>query len=225
VDSRSAATMDRSRKNCVQFNTYLAGSADDQNARFIGETFGHNGELRGLQLDSTFILLSNPISMRCAAMDRGESSSAASFGTDAEALATPPDMMRSRKRYSYSLCVRGHKSGWEAGTDVGPMRSNKTPSCCGAPICGGNTRDNTCWFSTQRRYQGGPGVVETAIQTVTARWTRLSSIRRTLGDSPAIAQREKEIGKKIDCIAIDEGQFVNELFLFTRRLLDAVTTC
>jgi thymidine kinase len=38
---------------------------------------------------------------------------------------------------------------------------------------------------------------------------------------PAIAATEKQIGKRIECIAIDEGQFVQDLFAFTRRLLDS----
>ena len=37
----------------------------------------------------------------------------------------------------------------------------------------------------------------------------------------AIRDTEQEIGKRVECIAIDEGQFVGELFLFTRYLLDA----
>ena len=31
--------------------------------------------------------------------------------------------------------------------------------------------------------------------------------------------REQQIGKRVECIAIDEGQFVGDLFLFTKRLL------
>ncbi len=38
---------------------------------------------------------------------------------------------------------------------------------------------------------------------------------------PVIKAAEKRIGKRIDCIALDEGQFVQDLFLFTKRLLDA----
>jgi thymidine kinase len=37
---------------------------------------------------------------------------------------------------------------------------------------------------------------------------------------PILESTEKEIGKRIDCLAIDEGQFVQDLFPFTRRLLD-----
>ncbi|MGC9224697.1 MAG: thymidine kinase [Terracidiphilus sp.] len=38
---------------------------------------------------------------------------------------------------------------------------------------------------------------------------------------PVIAETEQRIGKRIECIAIDEGQFVHDLFLFTKRLLDS----
>jgi thymidine kinase len=37
----------------------------------------------------------------------------------------------------------------------------------------------------------------------------------------AIADVEQEIGKRVESIAIDEGQFVNDLFLFTKHLLAA----
>jgi thymidine kinase len=36
---------------------------------------------------------------------------------------------------------------------------------------------------------------------------------------PILEATEQKIGKRIECIAIDEGQFVNDLFLFTRRLM------
>ena len=38
---------------------------------------------------------------------------------------------------------------------------------------------------------------------------------------PVIAATEQRIGKRVECIAIDEGQFVQDLFLFTKRLLDS----
>ena len=37
---------------------------------------------------------------------------------------------------------------------------------------------------------------------------------------PVIAATEQRIGKRVESIAIDEGQFVQDLFLFTKRLLD-----
>ena len=36
---------------------------------------------------------------------------------------------------------------------------------------------------------------------------------------PILAATELQIGKRVECIAIDEGQFVHDLFLFTKRLL------
>jgi len=38
---------------------------------------------------------------------------------------------------------------------------------------------------------------------------------------PVIAATEQRIGKRVECIAIDEGQFVRDLFLFTKRLLES----
>ena len=36
---------------------------------------------------------------------------------------------------------------------------------------------------------------------------------------PILAETEQNIGKRVECIAIDEGQFVADLFLFTKRML------
>jgi thymidine kinase len=36
---------------------------------------------------------------------------------------------------------------------------------------------------------------------------------------PILAAAEQQIGRRVECIAIDEGQFVADLFLFTKRLL------
>jgi thymidine kinase len=36
---------------------------------------------------------------------------------------------------------------------------------------------------------------------------------------PILEATEQQIGKRVECIAIDEGQFVSDLFLFTKRLL------
>ena len=38
---------------------------------------------------------------------------------------------------------------------------------------------------------------------------------------PILADTEQQIGRRVECIAIDEGQFVADLFLFTKRLLQA----
>jgi thymidine kinase len=38
---------------------------------------------------------------------------------------------------------------------------------------------------------------------------------------PLLAATEQQIGKRVECIAIDEAQFVQDLFLFTKRLLES----
>jgi thymidine kinase len=38
---------------------------------------------------------------------------------------------------------------------------------------------------------------------------------------PIVADTEQRIGRRVDCIAVDEGQFVADLFLFTKKLLDS----
>ena len=38
---------------------------------------------------------------------------------------------------------------------------------------------------------------------------------------PILAATEQKIGKRVECVAIDEGQFVQDLFLFTKRLLES----
>ena len=37
---------------------------------------------------------------------------------------------------------------------------------------------------------------------------------------PILAATEKQIGTRVECLAIDEGQFVQDLFPFTKRLLE-----
>ena len=70
--------------------------------------------------------------------------------------------------------------------------------------------------------KGGPGMVESRNPNGHGKMDALEFNSQNPWEVlKAIAQREKQIGKKVECIAIDEGQFVSELFLFTRHLLDA----
>jgi len=67
----------------------------------------------------------------------------------------------------------------------------------------------------------GPGVVESHNPNGHARMNALEFNSANPWEVlDAIAVREQEIGKRVECIAIDEGQFVGGLFLFTRHLLD-----
>jgi len=70
--------------------------------------------------------------------------------------------------------------------------------------------------------KGGPGVVEEPqshghgkMDAVEFKSTNPWEVLQ------AIAETEKNIGKRVECIAIDEGQFVEGLFAFARYLLDA----
>jgi thymidine kinase len=38
---------------------------------------------------------------------------------------------------------------------------------------------------------------------------------------PVLAATEKQIGKRVECVAIDEGQFVQDIFAFTKHLLES----
>jgi thymidine kinase len=70
--------------------------------------------------------------------------------------------------------------------------------------------------------KGGPGVVESRNPNgggkMSAVEFRAADPWEVLG---AIRETEQKIGKRVECIAIDEGQFVDQLFLFVKYLLDA----
>lgn len=106
---------------------------------------------------------------------------------------------------------------------LGPMRSNKTAELlrrcemrrqyAGQSVLVLKPNDDT---------KGGPGLVESRNPNGHA---KCSAIEFNSTDPwPVLAlieQKEQEIGKRIECIAIDEGQFVDGLFIFTKNLLDA----
>src|ERR1035441_3638150 len=62
----------------------------------------------------------------------------------------------------------------------------------------------------ESRNQNGCGKMEAVEFRSADPWTVL----------PVLAATEQQIGKRVECIAIDEGQFVQDLFAFTRRLLE-----
>jgi thymidine kinase len=106
---------------------------------------------------------------------------------------------------------------------LGPMRSNKTAELlrradmrrqyAGQYVLVLKPSDDT---------KGGPGVVESRNPNGHG---KMDAVEFNSQDPwsmlPVIAEKEREIGKRVECIAIDEGQFVGELFLFTRHLLNA----
>jgi len=106
---------------------------------------------------------------------------------------------------------------------MGPMRSNKTAELlrradmrrqyAGQYVLVLKPNDDT---------KGGPGIVESRNPLGHGKMNALEFNSHNPWEVlDSISNKEIEIGKKVECIAIDEGQFVEGLFLFTKHLLDA----
>jgi thymidine kinase len=105
---------------------------------------------------------------------------------------------------------------------VGPMRSNKTAELLRrietrreyakqhVMLLKPSADTKAAAGLVESRNRNGCGKME-AVEFPSANpWTVL----------PVIGATEQRIGKRIECIALDEGQFVQDLFQFTKRLLD-----
>jgi thymidine kinase len=106
---------------------------------------------------------------------------------------------------------------------MGPMRSNKTAELLRrAEMRRQYAKQYVMVLKPSDDTKGGPGVVESRNPNGHGKMQALefnsANPWEVLG---AIADREQEVGKRVECIAIDEGQFVGELFLFTKQLLEA----
>ena len=106
---------------------------------------------------------------------------------------------------------------------VGPMRSNKTAELLRR-------------IETRRQYakqyvlllkpsedtKAAVGLVESRNQNGCG---KMEAVEFRAADPwavlPVLAATEQQIGKRIECVAIDEGQFVQDLFPFTRRLIES----
>ena len=106
---------------------------------------------------------------------------------------------------------------------MGPMRSNKTAELLRrAEMRRHYARQDVLVLKPSDDTKGGPGVVESRNPNGHAKMTAVEfSSCNPWEVLHAIAGREQQIGKRIECIAIDEGQFVDGLFLFVKNLLDA----
>jgi len=105
---------------------------------------------------------------------------------------------------------------------VGPMRSNKTAELLRRIETrreyanqyvlllkpSADTKAAAGWVESRNRK--GTGKMQAVEFPSSDPWSALAILKST----------EQQIGKRIECIAIDEGQFVKDLFLFTKRLLD-----
>ena len=104
---------------------------------------------------------------------------------------------------------------------VGPMRSNKTAELLRRIEIrrqyahqyvmllkpSSDTKAAAGWVESRNR--NGCGKMEAVEFPSADPWSIL----------PILHATEQQIGKRVECIAIDEGQFVSDLFLFTKRLL------
>jgi thymidine kinase len=106
---------------------------------------------------------------------------------------------------------------------MGPMRSNKTAELQRrAEMRRQYAKQYVMVLKPSDDTKGGPGVVESRNPNgggkMSAVEFRAADPWEVLG---AIRDTEQKIGKRVECIAIDEGQFVDQLFLFVKFLLDA----
>jgi thymidine kinase len=106
---------------------------------------------------------------------------------------------------------------------MGPMRSNKTAELLRrAEMRRQYAKQYVLLLKPSDDTKGGPGLVESRNPNGHA---RMQALEFNSADPwpilEKIAEVEQQIGKRVECIAIDEGQFVGDLFLFARNLLDA----
>jgi thymidine kinase len=106
---------------------------------------------------------------------------------------------------------------------MGPMRSNKTAELLRrADMRRQYARQYVMVLKPSDDTKGGAGVVESRNPNGGGKMSALAFNSANPWEVlDAIRDQEQQIGKRVECIAIDEGQFVDELFVFTRHLLDA----
>jgi thymidine kinase len=106
---------------------------------------------------------------------------------------------------------------------VGPMRSNKTAELLrrietrrqyakqDVLLLKPSADTKSTAGLVESRNRNGCGKMEAVEFPAADPWTVL----------PLLDAQEQQIGKRVECVAIDEGQFVADLFLFTKRLLES----
>jgi thymidine kinase len=106
---------------------------------------------------------------------------------------------------------------------MGPMRSNKTAELLRrAEMRRQYAKQNVLILKPSDDTKGGPGMVESRNPNGGGKMHALEFKSANPWEVlHALEAEEQEIGKRVECIAIDEGQFVGELFLFVKHLLDS----
>ena len=105
---------------------------------------------------------------------------------------------------------------------VGPMRSNKTAELLRRiEIRKQYAKQDVMLLKPSDDTKAEAGLVESRNQNGCG---RMEAVEFRSADPwsvlPVLEAAEQKIGKRIECVAIDEGQFVQDLFLFTKRLLE-----
>ena len=105
---------------------------------------------------------------------------------------------------------------------VGPMRSNKTAELLRRiEIRKQYAKQDVMLLKPSDDTKAEAGLVESRNQNGCG---KMEAVEFRSADPwsvlPVLAATEQRIGKRIECVAIDEGQFVQDLFLFTKRLLE-----
>jgi thymidine kinase len=105
---------------------------------------------------------------------------------------------------------------------LGPMRSNKTAELLRrAEMRRQYAKQFVLVLKPSDDTKAGPGIVESRNPNGHGKChAHTFNAANPWEVLEAISEKEQEIGKRVECIAIDEGQFVSDLFLFTKHLLD-----
>ena len=106
---------------------------------------------------------------------------------------------------------------------MGPMRSHKTAELLRrADMRRQYARQYVLVLKPSDDTKGGPGEVESRNPNGGGKMSALECNSSNPWEVlDAIREIEQQIGKRVECIAMDEGQFVTDLFVFTRHLLEA----
>jgi thymidine kinase len=105
---------------------------------------------------------------------------------------------------------------------VGPMRSNKTAELLRRiEIRRQYAKQHVLLLKPSADTKAAAGLVESRNQNGCGKMEAVEFLNTDPWMIlPLIADTERRIGKRLECVAIDEGQFVVDLFAFTKRLLE-----
>ena len=106
---------------------------------------------------------------------------------------------------------------------IGPMRSNKTAELLRRiETRRAYARQYVLLLKPSADTKAAAGLVESRNRNSYCKMEAIEfSNTNPWSVLPLIVATEQRIGKRVECIAIDEGQFVQDLFLFTKRLLES----